>query len=76
MDPIANVTCITGSYESIYGMGLKADVVLSDMAHDVTGVILLDCERILELARGALDVAVKMKAHTFACKIYQGWGLG
>jgi 23S rRNA (uridine2552-2'-O)-methyltransferase len=76
LDPIPNVTCITGSYETIHNRNVIADVVLSDMAHDVTGNILMDVERILELARGALEVAERMKASTFACKIYQGMDCG
>lgn len=45
------------------------------MAHDVTGNALFDCESILQLARGALQMAAKTGAKKFACKVYQGEGI-
>ena len=84
MDSLAGATFIQGdftedaSFEAICAeMGDKgADVVLSDMAPNMSGMAAVDQPRAMLLAELALDLALRMlrPGGAFACKVFQGEG--
>ena len=82
MAPLAGVTLIRGDFrdeavaaelERALG-GQKADLVLSDLAPNVSGIAVSDQARMLELAELALDFAMKhLKPQgNFLVKLFQG----
>lgn len=84
MDPVANVTFIQGDfteqavYEKIVAALIdeKADVVISDMAPNMSGMTAVDQPRAMELAELAVDLAqsVLKPGGTFVSKLFQGEG--
>jgi 23S rRNA (uridine2552-2'-O)-methyltransferase len=84
MDPIAGVTFIQGDFteEQVYqnilqAMGdFKADLVISDMAPNMTGVNAVDQPGAMCLVELALDMAkITLKpGGSFAAKVFQGEG--
>jgi 23S rRNA (uridine2552-2'-O)-methyltransferase len=84
MDPIPGVHIIEGDFseEQVYqGLlayleGDKVDVVLSDMAPNMSGMRSVDIPRAMYLAELALDFAqqVLKKRGTFVAKLFQGEG--
>jgi 23S rRNA (uridine2552-2'-O)-methyltransferase len=84
MPGLAGVTFIRGDFcdvEAVESLeqalgGRKADLVLSDMAPNLTGIAATDQARIMQLAELALDFAVKhLKPQgNFLVKTFQGTG--
>jgi 23S rRNA (uridine2552-2'-O)-methyltransferase len=84
MDAIAGVAFIQGDFtedavfEAICGeLGDNgADVVLSDMAPNLSGMAAVDQPRAMYLAELALDLALRVlrPGGAFACKVFQGEG--
>jgi 23S rRNA (uridine2552-2'-O)-methyltransferase len=84
MEPIAGVTFIRGDFSSKKGLaaveevlkGRKADIVLSDMAPNMSGIAVSDQARVMELAEVARDFALlHLKPEgSFLVKIFQGTG--
>jgi 23S rRNA (uridine2552-2'-O)-methyltransferase len=84
MPGLAGVTFIRGDFcdvEAVESLeqalgGRKADLVLSDMAPNLTGIAATDQARIMQLAELALDFAVKhLKPQgNFLVKAFQGTG--
>jgi len=84
MDPIAGVTFIQGDFGTRKGMaavegaleGRKADLVISDMAPNMTGIPVTDQARIMDLAEIARDFALlHLKSDgAFLIKVFQGTG--
>jgi 23S rRNA (uridine2552-2'-O)-methyltransferase len=84
MDSLAGVTFIQGDFtedavfEAICAEleGKGADVVLSDMAPNMSGLAAVDQPRAMLLAELALDLALRMlrPGGAFACKVFQGEG--
>ncbi|KGE02687.1 23S rRNA (uridine(2552)-2'-O)-methyltransferase RlmE [Pseudohaliea rubra] len=84
MDNLAGVTFIQGDFtedavfDAICGelAGKGADVVLSDMAPNMSGMTAVDQPRAMLLAELALDLARRMlrPGGAFACKVFQGEG--
>lgn len=56
--------------------GARADLVMSDMAPNISGIKAVDQPRVLYLAELALDTARKVLARdgNFVCKLFQGEG--
>jgi 23S rRNA (uridine2552-2'-O)-methyltransferase len=56
--------------------GVQADLVLSDLAPNITGTKAIDQPRSMHLAELALDTATKVLRHggSFVCKLFQGEG--
>ena len=85
MAPLAGVTLIQGDFASDEGLnrlesalqGQKVDLVLSDMAPNLTGVASVDQARHYGLAELALEFAVHwLKPEgAFVVKVFQGSGL-
>jgi 23S rRNA (uridine2552-2'-O)-methyltransferase len=84
MDPIAGVTCIQGDFrdedvleelEADLG-GRRVDLVLSDMAPNISGMSAVDQPRAMYLAELALDFARKhlVEGGAFVAKVFQGEG--
>ena len=84
MEPIAGVTFIRADFASDAGLaavqqalkGRKADLVLSDMAPNLSGIAVSDQARTMELAEIARDFALlHLKPEgAFLVKIFQGAG--
>ena len=84
MEPIAGVTFVRGDFASKKGLaavqealnGRKADIVLSDMAPNMSGIAVSDQARTMELAEIARDFALlHLKPDgAFLVKIFQGTG--
>jgi 23S rRNA (uridine2552-2'-O)-methyltransferase len=84
MEPVSGVTFVRGDFSSKKGLaavqevlkGRKADIVLSDMAPNMSGIVVSDQARILELAEIARDFALlHLKPEgAFLVKIFQGSG--
>jgi 23S rRNA (uridine2552-2'-O)-methyltransferase len=84
MEPVAGVTFIRGDFGTRKGLaavegalaGGKADLVLSDMAPNMTGIPVTDQARIMELAETARDFALLHLKHegAFLIKVFQGSG--
>jgi 23S rRNA (uridine2552-2'-O)-methyltransferase len=84
MEPIAGVTFVRGDFSSRKGLaaveevlkGRKADIVLSDMAPNMSGIAVSDQARVMELAEVARDFALlHLKPEgAFLVKIFQGTG--
>ena len=84
MPPVAGVTFIQGDFTHSRGLlaltealgGKKADLILSDMSPNLTGIAFTDQARSMALAELALDFALHhMKpSGAFLVKIFQGDG--
>jgi 23S rRNA (uridine2552-2'-O)-methyltransferase len=84
MEPIAGVIFIRGDFASKKGLAAveevlkerKADIVLSDMAPNMSGIAVSDQARVMELAEIARDFALlHLKPEgSFLVKIFQGTG--
>jgi len=84
MEPVAGVTFIRGDFSSRKGLAAveevlkerKADIVLSDMAPNMSGIAVSDQARVMELAEVARDFALlHLKPEgAFLVKIFQGTG--
>jgi len=83
MEPISGVTVLMADFASDEGvdaveknMARKADVVLSDMAPNMSGIAMSDQARSMELAEIARDFArLHLKAEgVFIVKVFQGAG--
>jgi len=84
MDPVSGVTLLQGDFASKAGLaaveraldGRKADVVLSDMAPNMSGIAMSDQARSMELAEIARDFALLhlQSQGVFVVKIFQGAG--
>jgi len=84
VEPISNVTVLQADFASEEGLravekcihGRKADVVLSDMAPNMSGIAVSDQARAMELAELARDFALAHLAPDGALlvKIFQGTG--
>ena len=84
MEPIPRVTFLQADFTSRKGLhaietalaGRKADVVLSDMAPNMTGIAVTDQARGMELAELARDFALLHLKPTgsFLVKVFQGAG--
>jgi 23S rRNA (uridine2552-2'-O)-methyltransferase len=84
MDALAGVTFIQGDFseEAVFAaicgeIGPKGvDIVLSDMAPNMSGMTAVDQPRAMLLAELALDLALRMLAPggSFVCKLFQGEG--
>ncbi len=84
MDPISGVTVVQSDFASEEGLaavegcihGRKADVVLSDMAPNMSGIAVSDQARSMELAEISRDfAALHLQAEgVFIVKVFQGAG--
>lgn len=84
MEPVAGVTFVQADFGSKAGLeavegalaGRKADVVLSDMAPNLTGIAVSDQARTMELAELARDFALLhlQSQGALLVKIFQGSG--
>ena len=84
MDPVAGVTSVRGDFGTRKGLdavqaalqGHKADLVLSDMAPNMSGIAVSDQARAMHLAEIARDFALlQLKPEgAFLVKIFQGAG--
>ena len=82
LDNLAGVTFIQGDFteQSVFDQLLvalgdnKADVVISDMAPNMSGMAAVDQPRAMELAELAADMArqVLKPGGSFVCKLFQG----
>jgi 23S rRNA (uridine2552-2'-O)-methyltransferase len=78
MDPISGVTVLRADFrddlliEKLNGM--RADVVLSDLSPNMTGIALVDQARALELSGAAIDFCAKAlkREGVFVLKAFQG----
>ncbi len=84
MTPLAGVHCIQGDFREEATLkaleavltGKQVSLVLSDMAPNISGIIVADQTRIMHLAELALDFAVNwLKPDgAFLVKVFQGYG--
>lgn len=84
MDPIAGVTFVQGDFteQSVLEQILdqlgdrEVDVVISDMAPNMSGMASVDMPRSMELLELAMDLAVQVlkPGGTFLTKVFQGEG--
>jgi 23S rRNA (uridine2552-2'-O)-methyltransferase len=84
MDPVSGVTVLQADFASEEGLaaversihGRKADLVLSDMAPNMSGIAVSDQARSMELAEIARDfAALHLQAEgVFIVKVFQGAG--
>jgi 23S rRNA (uridine2552-2'-O)-methyltransferase len=84
MDPVAGVTFVQGDFGTRSGLeavqtalkGHKADIVLSDMAPNMSGIAMSDQARAMHLAEIAREFALlQLKSEgAFLVKIFQGAG--
>lgn len=84
MDALTGVTFIQGDFteEAVFAEllhaldGKQADVVISDMAPNMSGIADVDMPKAMYLVELALDMArqVLRPGGSFACKIFQGEG--
>ncbi len=78
MDPISGVTVLRADFRDdvlIENLnGVRADVVLSDLSPNLTGIPLVDQARALELAGAAIDFCAKAlkREGVFVAKAFQG----
>jgi 23S rRNA (uridine2552-2'-O)-methyltransferase len=85
IEPLSGVTVITGSIldEEVAGAlrvvlgGARADLVLSDMAPNMSGIRAVDAARALALAKTARDFATEFlkPGGDFLVKLFQGAGV-
>jgi 23S rRNA (uridine2552-2'-O)-methyltransferase len=85
MDPVEGVSFIQGDFteQAVYEMLLEAlgsggtDVVISDMAPNISGMKEIDQPRVIGLAELALDLAraVLVEEGAFLVKLFQGAGV-
>ena len=84
MEPVAGVTFVQADFSAAPGIaalerelgGRKADVVLSDMAPNLSGIAVSDQARSMALAEAARDFALLhlQPAGAFLVKVFQGAG--
>jgi 23S rRNA (uridine2552-2'-O)-methyltransferase len=84
MEPVAGVTFVQGNFGTRKGMeavegalaGRKADLVLSDMSPNITGIPMTDQARTMDLAEMARDFALLhlQSDGALLIKIFQGSG--
>ena len=84
MDPVSGVIFVQGDFGTLQGLeavqtaleGHKADIVLSDMAPNMSGIAMSDQARAMHLAEIARDFALlQLKSDgAFLVKIFQGAG--
>jgi|SRR5688572_19197116 len=72
--PISGVTVVQGDFRDKLPEGVKADVILSDLSPNMSGIANVDQARVLELSLGAIDVCRKaLKPDgVFVVKAFQG----
>jgi 23S rRNA (uridine2552-2'-O)-methyltransferase len=72
--PISGVKVVQGDFREKLPEGVKADVVLSDLAPNLSGIANVDQARVLELAFGAIEICRKaLKPDgVFVVKAFQG----
>lgn len=72
--PISGVTVVQGDFREKLPEGVKADVILSDLSPNLSGIANVDQARALELSLGALDVCRKAlkPGGVFVVKAFQG----
>jgi len=85
IEPLTGVTVITGSIfeDRVAGAlrealgGVKADLVLSDMAPNMSGIRVVDAARALALAETTRDFAIELlkPGGDFLVKLFQGPGV-
>ena len=84
MEPVAGVQFIRADFSTQAGLnavvdaisGAKVDLVISDMAPNLTGIVITDQARLFALGETALEFAVKfLKPNgVFLVKVFQGAG--
>ncbi len=84
MDPLPDVEFVQGDFEdeAVFGQVLQAvgeggaDLVMSDMAPNISGIQGVDQPRSMNLVELALDMArrVLKPGGSFVCKVFQGEG--
>ena len=84
MDPLPDVEFVQGDFEdeAVFGQMLQAvgeggaDLVMSDMAPNISGIQGVDQPRSMNLVELALDMArrVLKPGGSFVCKVFQGEG--
>lgn len=82
IEPLPNVTCIQGDFREQIVLDTllnhldnkKADLVISDMAPNISGIKAIDQPRIIELAELARDLALDILTTNghFLTKVFQG----
>jgi len=72
--PISGVTVLKGDFREALPAGVEADVILSDLSPNLSGIANVDQARSLELSLGAIDVCRKaLKPDgVFVVKAFQG----
>jgi 23S rRNA (uridine2552-2'-O)-methyltransferase len=72
--PISGVKVVQGDFREKLPEGVKADVVLSDLAPNLSGIANVDQARVLELSLGAIEICRKaLKPDgVFVVKAFQG----
>ena len=72
--PISGVTVVRGDFRDSLPEEVKADVILSDVSPNLSGIANVDQARVLELSLGAIDVCRKaLKPDgVFVVKAFQG----
>jgi len=72
--PISGVTVVQGDFREKFPEGVKADVILSDLSPNLSGIANVDQARVLELSLGAIDFCRKaLKPDgVFVVKAFQG----
>ena len=72
--PISGVTVLKGDFREKFPQGVKADVVLSDLSPNLSGIANVDQARALELVLAAIDLGRKaLKPDgVFVAKAFQG----
>ena len=72
--PISGVTVVQGDFREKLPEGVKADVILSDLSPNLSGIANVDQARALELSLGAIDVCRRMLKPdgVFVVKAFQG----
>ena len=76
--PISGVTVLKGDFRDRFPEGVRADVVLSDLSPNLSGIANVDQARALELAAAALGLARKALKPDgfFVVKAFQGEAFG
>ena len=72
--PISGVTVLKGDFRERFPAGVKADVILSDVSPNLSGIANVDQARAEELSLAAIDLCRKaLKADgVFVLKAFQG----
>jgi 23S rRNA (uridine2552-2'-O)-methyltransferase len=72
--PISGVKVVQGDFREKLPEGVKADVVLSDLAPNLSGIANVDQARVLDLSLGAIEICRKaLKPDgVFVVKAFQG----